>query len=100
GTARSGGDVGDPAGRSISVRGRRIPVTGPSWRDHRMHVAAVIFTLHVIGQIWLSFELSIAQIVICLAGGGVIELLVTLGRDHALVWLGSGLLTANGVAFV
>lgn len=65
-----------------------------------MHVAAVIFSLHAIGQLWLDFEISIAQIAICLAVGAAMELAVVFGRERVIAWPGSGLLTANGVAFI
>ena len=100
-TSRRDDSLGRYAGEpTISLAGREIPVVAPSWRDPRMHVAAVIFTLHAIGQIWLDFELSIAQVLICLLVGAGIDLGVTLVRDGALVWPGSGLLAANGVAFI
>lgn len=72
----------------------------PSVRDPRMHVAAVLITLQVLGQTVLGFRLSVAQILICLATGALIEFVVAFFKDKALMWPASGLLTGNSTAFI
>jgi len=39
-----------PRRRSVRIRGREYPVLLPSIRDPRLHVAAVLLTLQVLGQ--------------------------------------------------
>lgn len=72
----------------------------PSWRDPRLHVTATIMALHVIGQVWLGFELSIAQILVALATCAAIELVLVAWERKVIAWPASALLTGNGVAFV
>ncbi|HEX9095347.1 MAG TPA: hypothetical protein VF990_04515, partial [Candidatus Dormibacteraeota bacterium] len=63
-------------------------------------VAAVLVTLQVLGQTVLGFRLSVAQIVICLATGALIEFGVAFFKDSAIMWPASGLLTGNSTAFI
>jgi hypothetical protein len=65
-----------------------------------MHVAAVLITLQVLGQTVLGFRLSVAQILICLATGALIEFVVAFFKDRAIMWPASGLLTGNSAAFI
>src|SRR5438132_1431851 len=65
-----------------------------------MHVAAVLVTLQVLGQTVLGFRLSVAQILICLATGALIEFVVAFFKDTAIMWPASGLLTGNSTAFI
>ena len=65
------GGARDRAGRSRcrARRGsrsvdRRYPVVLPSVRDPRLHLAAVIVSLQILGQVAFDFRLSIAQILI------------------------------------
>src|SRR5207253_6911082 len=62
--------------RSVRLWGRDYAVLLPSIRDPRLHVAAVLLTLQVLGQTVLDFRLSVAQILICLATGALIEFVV------------------------
>jgi hypothetical protein len=92
---------GQPAGpRSIQIGGRTYPVLLPSLADPRLHVAAVIFTLQILGQTVLGFRVSIAQILVCLVAAALIEFAVAFFRDHVVMWPASGLLTGNSVAFI
>src|SRR6266581_2665505 len=86
--------------RTIRIRGREYPVLGPSFRDPRMHVAAVLVTLQVLGQTVLNFRLSVAQILICLATGALIEFGYAFFKDKTIMWPASGLLTGNSTAFI
>src|SRR5437763_13752121 len=65
-----------------------------------MHVAAVLVTLQVLGQTVLGFRLSVAQILICLLTGALIEFGVAFFKDSAIMWPASGLLTGNSTAFI
>ena len=86
--------------RTVRLFGREYAVILPSIRDPRMHVAAVLVTLQVLGQTVLGFRLSVAQILICLATGALIEFVVTFFKDTAIMWPASGLLTGNSTAFI
>src|SRR5437588_9186060 len=86
--------------RSLRIRGREYPVFLPSLRDPRRHVAAVLLTLQVLGQTVLGFRLSVAQILICLLTGALIEFVVAFFKDSAIMWPASGLLTGNSAAFI
>jgi Na+-translocating ferredoxin:NAD+ oxidoreductase RnfD subunit len=86
--------------RTIRIRGREYPVLGPSLKDPRLHVAAVLLTLQVLGQTVLNFRLSVAQILICLATGALIEFTVGFFKDRVILWPASGLLTGNSTAFI
>ncbi|HEV7680067.1 MAG TPA: hypothetical protein VGQ42_16015 [Candidatus Dormibacteraeota bacterium] len=84
----------------LTIRGRSIPVVLPSVRDPRLHVALVIGSLQVLGQTVLGFELSVAQILVCLGVCACIEAGVALWRERVLLWPASALLTGNSVAFI
>ena len=89
------------AGRpTVRIRGTEYPVLLPTARDPRLHLAAVIITLQVLGQTAFGFELSIAQILVSLLTCAVLEVGIALRRQHVLMWPASALLTGNGVAFV
>jgi hypothetical protein len=89
-----------PKRRSVRIRGRDYRVILPSIRDPRLHVAAVLLTLQVLGQTVLGFRLSVAQILACLAAGALIEFVVAFFKDKAIMWPASGLLTGNSTAFI
>jgi hypothetical protein len=86
--------------RAARILGREYAVILPSVRDPRMHVAAVLITLQVLGQTVLGFRLSVAQILISLATGALIEFVVAFFKDKAILWPASGLLTGNSAAFI
>lgn len=85
---------------TVTLFGHDYRVIGPSLRDPRLHVAAVLLTLQVLGQTVLDFRLSIAQILLCLAAGALIEFGVAFFKDRAIMWPASGLLTGNSTAFI
>jgi len=85
---------------SMRLFGRAYPVLLPSLRDPRLHVAAVLLTLQALGQTVLNFRLSIAQILVCLAVGALIEFGVAFFKDKVILWPASGLLTGNSTAFI
>jgi Na+-translocating ferredoxin:NAD+ oxidoreductase RnfD subunit len=85
---------------AVSIRGTAYPVVLPKLSDPRLHLAAVITTLQVLGQVAFHFRLSIAQILVSLLTCAVLEVAITLRRQHILMWPASALLTGNGVAFI
>ncbi len=90
-----------PAGRpTLQIRGTSYPVLLPTLRDPRLHLAAVIISLQVLGQVAFDFHLSIAQILVALVTCAVLEVGIAFRRQHVIMWPASALLTGNGVAFV
>jgi ASPIC and UnbV/FG-GAP-like repeat/NQR2, RnfD, RnfE family len=90
-----------PAGRpSLRIGGTHYPVLLPTLRDPRLHLAGIIVTLQVLGQIAFDFQLSIAQILVSLAVAGILEVAIAFRAQRVLMWPASALLTGNGVAFV
>jgi Na+-translocating ferredoxin:NAD+ oxidoreductase RnfD subunit len=85
---------------SLRIRGTTYPVLLPSVRDPRLHLAAVIVSLQVLGQVAFEFRLSIAQILVSLLTAAVLEVAIAFRRQHVIMWPASALLTGNGVAFV
>jgi hypothetical protein len=84
----------------VVIRGTRYPVLLPKLRDPRLHLAATIVSLQVIGQVGFHFRLSIAQILISLGTCAVLETAIAFRRQRVILWPASALLTGNGVAFV
>jgi hypothetical protein len=72
----------------------------PKLRDPRLHVAAVVVSVQVLGQVSLGFDLSIAQILVCLITAATIELALTAPRTRVVAWPASALLTGNGIALI
>ena len=85
---------------SLRIRGTSYPVLLPSLRDPRLHLAAVIISLQVLGQVAFEFRLSIAQILVSLLTCAVLEVGIAFRRQHVILWPASALLTGNGVAFI
>jgi Na+-translocating ferredoxin:NAD+ oxidoreductase RnfD subunit len=89
-----------PGGRTLSFGGQSYPVLLPKLSDPRLHLAAVITTLQVLGQAAFHFQLSIAQILVSLLTCAVLEVGITFRKQRVLMWPASALLTGNGVAFI
>ena len=85
---------------TLRIRGTEYPVLLPSPRDPRLHLAAVIISLHVLGQVAFEFQLSIAQILVAVLTSAILEVGIALRRQRVLMWPASALLTGNGVAFI
>jgi Na+-translocating ferredoxin:NAD+ oxidoreductase RnfD subunit len=88
------------AGHALSVGGRSYPVVLPSIRDARLHVAAVIITVHVLGQVALRFQVSVPQVLAAILTCAVIEVALTFYQSRAIVWPASAMLTGSGVALI
>ena len=89
-----------PGGRALTIRGTPYPVLLPTFRDPRLHLAAVIVSLQVLGQAAFDFRVSIAQILISLGTCALLEVAIAFRRQHVLLWPASALITGNGVAFI
>jgi Na+-translocating ferredoxin:NAD+ oxidoreductase RnfD subunit len=76
------------------------PVLLPKPSDPRLHLAAVIVSLQVLGQVAFDFRVSIAQILLALGTCAVIEVAIVARKQHVLMWPASALITGNGVAFI
>jgi hypothetical protein len=87
-------------GRAITIRGQRYPVVLPTLRDPRLHVASVIISIHVLGQVALHFAVSVPQILAAIVTCAVIEMTLTFRQSRAFVWPASAMLTGSGVALI
>jgi Na+-translocating ferredoxin:NAD+ oxidoreductase RnfD subunit len=87
-------------GPTLTIRGTPYPVLLPKLSDARLHLAAVIISLQVLGQVAFGFNLSIAQILISLGTCAVLEMSIAFRRQRVIMWPASAMLTGNGVAFV
>ena len=88
------------SGPSLTINGRSYPVLLPKLRDPRLHLAATITSLQVIGQVGFHFELSIAQILLSLGTCALLEFGIAFRAQRVILWPASALLTGNGVAFI
>ncbi len=88
------------APRALRLGGTDYPVLLPSLRDPRLHLAGVIISLQILGQVAFDFQLSIAQILISILTCAVLEVAITFRRQGVIMWPASAMLTGNGVAFI
>jgi hypothetical protein len=86
--------------RSLTIRGASYPVVLPNIRDPRLHVAAVIITVHVLGQVGLGFRVSVPQILAAILTCAILEVALTFRQSRAFVWPASAMLTGSGVALI
>ncbi|MET0578357.1 MAG: RnfABCDGE type electron transport complex subunit D [Ilumatobacteraceae bacterium] len=85
---------------TLTLGPRTYPVVLPNIRDSRLHVAAVIVTIHVLGQTTLRFHISVPQILAAILTCAVIEVALTFHSSRSLVWPASAMLTGSGVALI
>jgi len=86
--------------RTLTLGRSTYPVILPSTRDPRLHVAAVIITIHVLGQVGLGFHVSVPQILAAILTCAVLEVALTFRSQRAFVWPASAMLTGSGVALI
>ena len=86
--------------RTLAVGGTSYPLVLPNVRDPRLHVAAVIISIHVLGQVALGFRVSVPQILAAILTCAVIEVTLTFRSSRAFVWPASAMLTGSGVALI
>jgi Na+-translocating ferredoxin:NAD+ oxidoreductase RnfD subunit len=85
---------------TLVISGRPYPVVLPKLRDPRLHLAATITSLQVIGQVGFDFQVSIAQILLSLGTCALLEVAIAFRSQRVIMWPASAMLTGNGVAFV
>jgi hypothetical protein len=88
------------AGRSVRLGGRDYPVLLPNLRDPRLHVAAVIVTIHVLGQVALDFRVSVPQILAAISACALFEVVAQFATRRVIAWPASAMLTGSGVALI
>jgi Na+-translocating ferredoxin:NAD+ oxidoreductase RnfD subunit len=88
------------ADRTISLCGERYPLILPSIRDPRLGIAAVVLSLHALGQLGLHWPLSVPQILASILTCAVLEVIITFARRRVIAWPASALLTGSGVALL
>ena len=86
--------------RTLTFGGTSYPLVLPSIRDPRLHVASVIITIHVLGQVALGFQVSVPQILAAILTCAVIEVALTFRTSRSFVWPASAMLTGSGVALI
>ena len=86
--------------RTMTLGRTTYPVMLPNIRDSRLHVAAVIITIHVLGQVTLRFHVSVPQILAAILTCAILEVALTFHRSRAFVWPASAMLTGSGVALI
>jgi Na+-translocating ferredoxin:NAD+ oxidoreductase RnfD subunit len=84
----------------LTLGGASYPVILPNIRDPRLHVAAVIITIHVLGQVGLHFRVSVPQILAAIITTAIIEIALTFRQTKTFVWPASAMLTGSGVALI
>jgi Na+-translocating ferredoxin:NAD+ oxidoreductase RnfD subunit len=90
----------DTFGHTIRVGQRTYPVVLPNPRDSRLHVAAVVISIHILGQAVLGFRVSVPQILAAIGSCFVVEVVIVFVRDRRLVWPASAMLTGSGVGLI
>ena len=86
--------------RALTFGQTSYPLVLPNIRDPRLHVAAVIVTIHVLGQVGLGFGVSVPQILVAILTCAVIEVVLTFRQTRSFVWPASAMLTGSGVALI
>ncbi len=86
--------------RTLTLGGSTYPVILPNIRDPRLNVAAVIITIHVLGQVGLRFQVSVPQILASILTCAILEVALTFRRSQSFVWPASAMLTGSGVALI
>ena len=87
-------------GRSVRILGKSYPVVLPRIRDSRLHVAAVVLTLHTLGQVGLGFHVSVPQILAAILTTAVLQVAITFRETRSFVWPASAMLTGSGIALI
>lgn len=85
---------------AIRIRGTSYPVVLPKLRDPRLTIAAVVISLHVLGQVGLNFQISVPQILAAVGTTFVLGVIITFRQTRAFVWPASAMLTGNGIALI
>ncbi len=68
--------------------------------DARLKVAVVVTALQALGQIGLSFKVSLTQIAVPIAICALVDVAMLYRKRRELVWPASGMLAGNSIAFI
>ena len=71
---------------ALTVGRGTYPLVLPNVRDPRLHVAAVIISVHVLGQVGLHFVVSVWQILAAILTCALLEVAITFHQKRAIVW--------------
>lgn len=85
---------------ALHIGAATYPVVLPSVRDPRLHLAAVIISVHVLGQTALGFRVSVPQILAAILTCALIEVVWVFAKSKQIVWPASAMLTGSGVALI
>ena len=86
--------------RTLKVGDTHVPIVLPSPGDARLHVAAIILSIHAIGLFALDFHVTVPQILAAILSCALLEVIVQFRRQRAVVWPASAMLTGSGVALI
>lgn len=86
--------------RSVTIRGTVYPVVLPRLLDSRLHVAAIVITLHTLGQVGLGFHVSVPQILAAILTTALLQVAITFVQTRSFVWPASAMLTGSGIALI
>jgi hypothetical protein len=86
--------------RTLTIGQGTYPLVLPNVRDPRLHVAAVVLTVHVLGQVGLGFWVSVPQIVAAIGTCWLLEVAITFRQTRSFVWPASAMLTGSAVALI
>ena len=86
--------------RSLTIGGGTYPLILPNVRDPRLHVAGVLLTIQVLGQVGLHFWVTVPQILAAILTCAILEVALTFRQTRSFVWPASAMLTGNGVALI
>ncbi len=100
----TGNDVASVAAaakrRTLKLGARSYPVILPKIRDPRLHVASVVITIHVLGQVGLHFRVSVPQILAAILTTAIIGVAISFRETKSFVWPASAMLTGSGIALI
>ncbi|HET7182416.1 MAG TPA: hypothetical protein VFI15_09315 [Candidatus Limnocylindrales bacterium] len=86
--------------RTVTIGQGSYPLVLPNVRDPRLHVAIVVLTVHLLGQVGLGFWVSVPQIVAAIGICWLLEVGITFWQTKSFVWPASAMLTGSAVALI
>ena len=86
--------------RTLTIGRATYPLVLPNIRDPRLQVAAVVLTVHALGQVGLHFWVSVPQILAAIGTCFILEVAITFAQTRTLVWPASAMLTGSAVALI
>ena len=86
--------------RSVRIGSTSYPVVLPRLADSRLHVAAIVITLHTLGQVGLGFHVSVPQILSAILTTALLQVAITFRETRSFVWPASAMLTGSGIALI